>query len=221
MTPTLSALIVIAVTGGKKELSLFLRKCYLNKFKLSYLLLAIILPMTVLAAAKTSAYFILEQNTFFSRIGITEAIVVMWALIAEEAGWRGFLQERVNIFFGHFFTPIIVGLIWALWHYHFFLSGMMTAPIILFILGCIVESFGYYWITIKAKGNIIPATMWHFTGNLLYKVLLIYPEYNNGSILPYLLFVICTTVMALGISFWGSITTRKIIDKKQLYITKN
>ncbi len=218
MTPTLSAVIVIMLSGGRRELVLFIKKCYLKNLKLSYLSLAIILPLTVLVVAKTVAFFILKQNTFFTGIGITKAIVIMWALIAEEVGWRGFLQEKINESHGHFLTPIIVGLIWALWHYHLFLSGSMSTPIILFTLGCIAESFGYYWITLKSKGNVIPASIWHFTGNLFFNLFFINPERNNGSIVPYLLFVICTTVMALGISVWGSITTRKNIEKKQLYL---
>ena len=63
------------------------------------------------------------------------------------------------MYFGHLGTPIIIGIIWALWHYHFFWLGTMSAPFILFVLGCITDSVGSYWITKKSKGNVIPASI--------------------------------------------------------------
>jgi len=40
------------------------------------------------------------------------------------------------------------------------------SPFVLLILGCVFESYGYFVITKLAKGNIIPASIWHFSGNL-------------------------------------------------------
>jgi len=73
----------------------------------------------------------------------------------------------------------------------------MSAPIPLFALGCIAESYGYYWVTTKVKGNIIPASVWHFTSNLFISLFAIDPVYNDGNVLPYLLFVGFTLLMAV------------------------
>lgn len=121
------------------------------------------------------------------------------------------LQEKLDRSCGNLVTPLIVGVIWALWHYHFWWLGTVSVPLILFSLGCIADSFGYYWITKKSKGNVIPASIWHFTGNLCFNLFLINPEHNEGSLLPYLLFMGFSTIMAVGISIWGVTSIKKIV----------
>ena len=209
MTPTLSALIVTAILGGKEWISVFLKKCYLNNVKIQYIALALVLPFVVLLITKVTSLIFIDVTPFITSISVNKIIIVMWALVAEELGWRGFLQVKLDKRFGYLTTPIILGCIWALWHYHFFLLGTMSAPVILFILGCIAESFSYYWITKKSKGNVIPASVWHFTGNLWFNLFLINPEYNKGSIVPYLLFVIYSSLMAIGITLWGIHSIKK------------
>lgn len=209
MTPTLSALIVIAMLGGKGSISIFLKKCFWDNVKIHYIVLALVLPFIVLLITKVTSLIFVDTTPFITSISVKKVIIVMWALIAEELGWRGFLQEKLDKRFGHFTTPIILGCIWALWHYHFFLLGTMSAPLGLFVLGCIADSFGYYWITKKSKGNIIPASVWHFTGNLWFNLFLINPEYNKGSVVPYLIFVVYSAIMAVGITLWGIPSIKK------------
>lgn len=116
-------------------------------------------------------------------------MIVCWALVAEELGWRDFLQDKLGIYLNELTLPFILGIIWALWHYHFFLSGEMSAPILLFTLGCIADSYLYFAFTKAVNGNIVPASVLHFSENLCFNLLLINPEYNNGSFVPYLLYV--------------------------------
>lgn len=54
-----------------------------------------------------------------------------------------------------------------------------------FLFGCIAESYGYYLITKAAKGNVVPACIWHFSGNLFFNLYRINPEWNGGSMIPY------------------------------------
>lgn len=44
-------------------------------------------------------------------------IIVMWALVAEELGWRGYLQEKIEAHVGDVLTHLIVGIIWTVWHF--------------------------------------------------------------------------------------------------------
>lgn len=41
----------------------------------------------------------------------------MWALVVEELGWRGYLQEKIEAHVGDVLTPLIVGIIWTVWHF--------------------------------------------------------------------------------------------------------
>lgn len=198
--PTLAALIVISILGGKIGIREFLKKCYLKNIKVKYILLGVIIPIVLIVTAKLT-WFVFDGSTPFIK-GITakKLLIVMWALIAEEAGWRGFLQERLDRHFGCLVTPIILGNIWALWHYHFFWLGTMSIPVLPFFIGCVADSFGYYWVTKKSKGNVIPASLWHFTYNLFINILLINPEFNHGSMAPYWIYVICSSIAAVIIS---------------------
>lgn len=203
MSPTLAALIVTVIFGGRASFLSFLQKCYIRNIRLKFILLAILIPFLILFATKLT--LLIGDNSLvlasLTALNPNKLLILFWALIAEEIGWRGFLQEQIDNRFGFPATPILVGVVWALWHYHFFWLGTLTAQIILFVIGCIAESFGYYWITKRAKGNIIPASVWHLIGNLFFNLFLISPEYNNGSNVPYLIFVIYTAIMAVIIIY--------------------
>lgn len=105
--------------------------------KENYILLGVIIPMALLVTAKLTWLVFSGSNPFIKGITAKKLLIIMWALIAEEAGWRGFLQERLDRHFGCLVTPIFVGTIWALWHYHFFWLGTMSIPVLPFFIGCI------------------------------------------------------------------------------------
>jgi membrane protease YdiL (CAAX protease family) len=209
MTPTLAALITVAIMSGSVGLRAFVKRCYMNNLNIWFIILAVMLPAMVLTIARLTSLIFLEGIPFSTGITEKKLIVIMWALVAEELGWRGFLQEKLDKHCGDIVTPLLVGSIWTLWHYHFFWLGSMSAPLILFFMGCISDSFGYYWITKKSKGNIVPACLWHFTGNLFFNIYIISPEYNKGSIIPYVVFIVYSIIMAISISVWGNSSIKK------------
>ena len=112
-------------------------------------------------------------------------VIILWALVAEELGWRGYLQDRLEEILPHKYIPLFTGVIWALWHYHFLLSGSMDVPIVAFLLGCVFESYGYFTITKLSKNNIVPASIWHFTGNMMFNLYRFDPQWHNGNQLYY------------------------------------
>lgn len=211
MTPALAALLTTAILNDSKTVRLFLRKSYLDNIKTRYIILAVMIPFVVFTLTKITSLIFVQGTPFITSISAKKLIIIMWALITEELGWRGFLQGRLDKYLGHIGTPIFIGIIWALWHYHFFWLGTMSAPLTLFALGCITDSIGYYWITKKSKGNVIPASIWHCVGNLCFSLFLINPEYNQGRIEPYLLYVCYSIIMAASISIWGISSTKKDI----------
>lgn len=214
--PTISALIVTSMLDGGKGLKVFLKKCYLNNIKFSYLILALLLPSIILILAKLSSLIFIDVTPFITGFSTKKFVIIFWALIAEELGWRGFLQEKLERRFGDMGTPIVLGCIWALWHSYSFYVGTHSGPIILFVLGCLAQSYSCYWITKKSKGNCIPASLWHFTDNLWMNLLLINPEYNQGSKTPYLLYTTYAIIMAAGITIWGTRSSKRDVTKLKL-----
>ena len=94
-------------------------------------------------------------------------------------------------------VPFVVGVIWALWHYHYFLLTGMQVPFTLFFIGCIVESYIYNYLLVKTEYNLISAMMYHFAWNLGLHLFALNPADNNGSLLPYFILIILETVFLI------------------------
>lgn len=184
-SPTLAAIITILIRKSKVELIIFLKEKYVSNSSIKYCLMGFIVPAVILTIGKFLINLVEDNGVFITLPSYSKFIIILWALLAEELGWRGYLQEKLEIVFGTNFTPLIIGVIWTFWHYHFFIMGSMEIPLMAFIYSCIVESYGYYVITKLAKGNILPASLWHFSGNLFFNLYLINPNWNDGSLLPY------------------------------------
>lgn len=192
-SPSLAAIIMSSKERGFKGVKQFLIEKYHLNLNTKLCFIGFCIPVILLTLTKLLTYVTPYNNTFITIPSFKKVIIITWALVAEELGWRGYLQDKIEERYGDKATPFIIGSIWTLWHYHFFLTGTMDVPIVFFIYGCILESYGYYIITKLAKGNILPASLWHFAGNLFINLYLINPEWNGGSIVPYIMSSLSST----------------------------
>lgn len=183
-SPTIAA-IVVHCRGKEKGIGAFLSDKLWKQFSVKYCLIGFFTPAIVLTLGKAIVYFTMGTNEFFSPLSVKKILIISWALVAEELGWRGFLQDWLQEQCREVWIPLITGVIWALWHYHFVISGTMDIPYVAFLFGCVAESYGYYLITKASKGNVVPACIWHFSGNLFFNIYHINPEWNGGSMIPY------------------------------------
>ena len=94
-------------------------------------------------------------------------------------------------------VPFVVGVIWALWHYHYFLFIGMQVPFNLFFIGCIVDSYIYNYLLVRTENNLISAMMYHFAWNFGLYLFALNPVDNKGSLLPYLIIIILETVFLI------------------------
>lgn len=184
-SPTIATIIMICKRNGILGLKCFLFKKYKKDFSIKLCLIGFMTPAVLLTIAKLLTYLTPYHNQFITIPSFKKFVIILWALIAEELGWRGYLQNKLENELGDKITPCLIGVIWTIWHYHFFFMGTMEVPILFFLYGCILESYGYYIITKLSKGNIVPASLWHFAGNLFFNLYLLDPNWNNGSIIPY------------------------------------
>lgn len=209
IAPTLAAITVVTHTYSADGLKAFLKEKYISNINLKICFFAFIIPLAVMLASKTIAVIFDGSDFEFILPNAKKTLIIFWALIAEELGWRGYLQERIENKIGMAFTPLVVGVIWGLWHFQYFLSGAMDVPFILLILGCVFESYGYFVITKLAKGNIIPACLWHFSGNLFINIFGLNPVDNHGSNSPYLTMTLAYSVCILGFLIYYRSQTKK------------
>lgn len=173
-------------------------------FQRGHIIAAIVVPVLIASITmlvSKIAYCIVCGETFsLGNISATKWLILLWALVAEELGWRGYLEpllQELNI--RKWIVPGIVGVVWSLWHYHYFIQGRIDVPLLLFFAGCIVESY-IYSVLVKTTRNVLSAMIYHFSWNLMANLLMINPSDNGGSIIPYVLVIMMETV---GIIIYG------------------
>ena len=116
--PTISAIIVLCLDKKVKS-------CFAQMFRKEHLKMAIILPFIIAGMTMILAKIIfcaLSGKAFMlGNISSVQFVIILWALLAEEIGWRGYLEPWLEAYGLHRrIVPCIVGAVWCLWHYHFF-----------------------------------------------------------------------------------------------------
>ena len=202
--PSIAAIVVFA---ANKEL----RVSFSRLFHKDYLTRAIFLPAVIvcvvmIAAKLLSSLIIGEHNSFFGAVSCKQWIIILWAFVAEELGWRGYLEPALNkLVVNKQIVPSIVGLIWCLWHYHYFMQNSIEIPIALFLIGCIIESYIYSYLMGVTKDNLVSAITYHFMYNLMIHVVAINPSDNNGCLIPYVTMTIMEFAVLFALIFWNKI----------------
>ena len=211
--PSVSALVVFAVNRE-------LRLSFSRLFRKDHLVLAILLPMTIVCVVTITARILSSQimgelSSFGGTISYKQWVVILWAIVAEELGWRGYLEPALNkLIVNKRIVPGIVGLIWCLWHYHYFIQNSIEVPIALFLTGCIIESYIYSYLMRITKDNLVSAMTFHFMYNLMIHVVAINPSDNNGSIISYVTMMILEALVLFMLIIWDS-------KVKKSYLAKN
>lgn len=199
--PSIAAIVVFA---ANKEL----RVSFSRLFHKDYLTRAIFLPAVIvcvvmIAAKLLSSLIIGEHNSFFGAVSCKQWIIILWAFVAEELGWRGYLEPELNkLGVNKQLIPGMVGLIWCLWHYHYFMQNNIEIPIALFLIGCIIESYIYSFLMRFTKNSLISAMTFHFAYNLMIHVVAINPSDNNGCLIPYVTMMIIEAVVLFVLILW-------------------
>ena len=96
----------------------------------------------------------------------------------EEIGWRGFLVPRMHALVGFTGTSLLVGLIWAAWHYpiNIAVSRIYRPNVPLwysnacFTLVVIGLSFMHTWLRMRSN-SLWPSALFHAAGNAFQSVL--------------------------------------------------
>lgn len=111
------------------------------------------------------------------------------APLGEEFGWRGFMTPRMLKLFSPVATSVIMGMVWAGWHFWYFLiPGQFSNPLPfwLFVVDCISASLWFTWFYMKSGGSILSGMIYHFSYNLFYHIIPVNPEYIGGDTGPYI-----------------------------------
>jgi len=134
------------------------------------------LPALVTSLILDGAAFAASVSSVVAASGGALLFVVTYLIagpLAEEFGWRGYLQPRLRQRFGILATTLVIGVAWAIWHVPlFFLTGTGQAAMgfgslrsILFFVTMIPLSLTYLFVSERLGGRVWSAILLHFAGN--------------------------------------------------------
>ncbi len=203
--PMLAAMIVTAVIGGRKELLELLGRMWrLGPRRLSSLILALS-PLALGAAASVAMLVVgkpLPSPDSFAQFpglpsdwplaGVVAAVVV--AGFGEEAGWRGFLSERLLLSHGRARATLAVGLLWAFWHLPLFwlnagMSALVGPVLIGWVFSLVCGAFVLSYVYVATGRSVLCVALWHAGFNMMVAT-------ENGTGWP-------ATIVSVAVMAWG------------------
>ncbi|WP_051943804.1 MULTISPECIES: CPBP family intramembrane glutamic endopeptidase [Luteibacter] len=129
-------------------------------------------------ASQSGMYHIATHQALFSALfGIPSTLTfgvlstVVWTL-GEELGWRGFLSPRLADHMGVTGAGLVVGLVWAVWHYPILLGADYNAgtpplyAVSCFTVMVVAMGVSMAWLR-EVSGSVWPCVLLHASHNIL------------------------------------------------------
>lgn len=173
LTPSISAVILTALIGGKdgilKLLSGFTRWkispwWYLAAFMMTGIPLLIAIIYILLGNPVRG----LLPGTTFWGLASTLVFTVVSGPLSEEAGWRGFALPRLQARFNALQSSLILGVLWACWHIPFYFEPGYAAkgmPFPIYLVVVIGLAILFTWIYNNSQGSLLLTMLAHFFFN--------------------------------------------------------
>lgn len=166
LAPTLSVLIVSLILKDPSILinikKHFTFKCVISK----WLIIAILFPLiSIFISSSIMSYLNINFVLWYGDLYFyfISFIAILVGSIAEEIGWRGYLQPKLQNKFNPFYSSILVGILWGVWHLNF-TGGFLG--FILYNLTIIEMSICMTWLYNKTHGNLWLMSFWHLSFNI-------------------------------------------------------
>ena len=175
--PTLAALFVVALypgAGGVRSISRQLRTWRVG---LVWYALALVGPIILFLTAE--AFYAVRHGrppphwmilpSFAGPGGLY--FVVFGSLFAEEPGWRGFAQRRLQTRYGALTASIVIGVLWSTWHLWYVItpggfSNVTGVDAVATYIRLISTAIIYAWMYNSTNGSLFIVMLAHLGHNL-------------------------------------------------------
>jgi membrane protease YdiL (CAAX protease family) len=173
--PTVAALVMTAVTGGASGVVRLLRRYIQWRAGLVWYLFVLIgIPVIIILGT------IVVPGAWDSYQPIIGTLLVAypWAFVltfflggpfGEEPGWRGFALPRLQQRNGPLWGSLLLGVLWALWHFPLFWSGVWTPPtpanMVMFTLMITALTVIMTWVFNHTGGSLLIMMLMHASFN--------------------------------------------------------
>lgn len=132
--------------------------------------------------------------------------VLVFSVLGEEIGWRGFALPRLQNKFSAFVSSLIIGFTWGVWHLPLFFIGWnfhSQIPFGLFLVQDIALAIIYTWIYNSTGGSLLIVNLFHAASNTTLGILPVLPMDTDKNLRPLwitviLLLVVSGSVVVIG-----------------------
>ncbi|WP_336037784.1 type II CAAX endopeptidase family protein [Halobacterium yunchengense] len=165
--PLIGAAVVTAVSGG--SLREWAAQIHPRNIAPRWYFIALITPLVLTDGSRilvwlTGAPVTVADITFLEFLSkFTITLVIAGSL--EEFGWRGFAQPRIQERWSALTAAILIGVIWALWHFPLVYggagAGYDAGAFVGFLIGLPVFSVAMAWIYNSTKGGLLFVMLFH------------------------------------------------------------
>ncbi len=218
--PSIAGLIVIALHSGKTSLiKIWHSLINLRGIRWHWYLVSLIIPPAIMLAALGIHIAMGGSGLSFNdpaeiyRVIPIFFLVLIFSVLGEEIGWRGFALPWLQKRFTALQSSLILGLIWSVWHLPlFWIPGdfHQQLPLMWFLIQTVSITILYTWIFNATKGSLLIILLLHTASNTAFGVLPMLPEAASGSLRPaWILNILLVIAASLVIILNGSGTLAK------------
>ena len=170
--PLISALIVLALTRGRRglaDLGRSLIRWRVNPLWYAFVFLGV--PILMLAAlaiiyqGQLGSALTEKWSLFYTQWPIGVLSIALVTGLAEEPGWRGYAQPTANRRYLPMTAALVVSVIWALWHLPNALFGQTATETAAHFLATVVNGFVLAWVYNSTGGSVLLVMLLHAAQN--------------------------------------------------------
>ena len=207
--PTLAALLVAGLCPGAGGIRSITRQVRAWRVRFIWYVIALIMPIAVFLLAESLTA--IRRGTPLSHWMILPLFsgpgglyfVIFGSLFAEEPGWRGFAQPRLQTRYGALAASILIGLLWSTWHLWYVITpggfaNVTGTDAAATYLRLISTSIVYAWMYNNTNGSLLIAMLAHLGHNLAASLI---PAPADGG-RQHLIVALIYLVMAMVVVVW-------------------
>lgn len=173
--PTVAGFIMTAVTEGKSGIRRLLQRFVLWRVNIVWYLLVLVgIPIvfvlgTIILPGALASFQALPLNSWLLYPVTFVLVVLVGGPLLEEPGWRGFALPRLERQWGPLGGSLILGILWATWHFPQYLlpvwaaqnGGLHLSSISVFTLAAIAFTMIITWVFNHTRGSLLIAILLH------------------------------------------------------------
>jgi CAAX protease family protein len=177
--PAVSSLIMTAAVDGRAGVVELLRRLILWRVPFVWYAFALLgIPAifvlgTFFLPGAAASFDALTPGMWVSYLWNFPLVVFLGGPFFEEIGWRGFALSRIEAKWGPLAGTVILGLLWAAWHYPQYLmpdwaaqnGGFRSTSVAVFTLGVLPLTVLLSWVFNNTRGSLLLAILVHASIN--------------------------------------------------------